>query len=34
MESATFKSYAEWLRGDILKHNKQEKYLLEVLRVR
>lgn len=29
---ATYRTYAEWLRGDILKHNKQEKYLLEVLR--
>ncbi|MDA3924630.1 MAG: ATP-binding protein [Kiritimatiellae bacterium] len=29
---ATFRTYAEWLRGDILKHNKQEKYLFEVLR--
>jgi predicted AAA+ superfamily ATPase len=32
IEAATFRTYAEWLRGDILKHNKQEKYLLEVLR--
>jgi len=32
IEPATFRMYAEWLRGDILKHNKQEKYLLEVLR--
>ena len=32
IEPATFRTYAEWLRGDILKHNKQEKYLLEVLR--
>lgn len=29
---ATYRTYAEWLRGDILKHNKQEKYLFEVLR--
>jgi predicted AAA+ superfamily ATPase len=29
---ATFRTYADWLRGDILKHNKQEKYLLEILR--
>lgn len=29
---ATYRTYAEWLRGDILKHNKQEKYLYEVLR--
>jgi len=32
IEAATFRTYAEWLRGDILKHNRQEKYLLEVLR--
>lgn len=32
IEPATYRTYAEWLRGDILKHNKQEKYLLEVLR--
>lgn len=32
IEAATYRTYAEWLRGDILKHNKQEKYLLEVLR--
>jgi uncharacterized protein len=32
IESATYRTYADWLRGDILKHNKQEKYLLEVLR--
>jgi predicted AAA+ superfamily ATPase len=32
IEAATFRTYAEWLRGDILKHHKQEKYLLEVLR--
>lgn len=32
IEAATFRTYAEWLRGDILKHNKQEKYLREVLR--
>lgn len=32
IEAATFRTYGEWLRGDILKHNKQEKYLLEVLR--
>ena len=32
IEAATFRTYAEWLRGDILKHNKQEKYLLEVLK--
>lgn len=32
IEAATFRTYAEWLRGDILKHNKQEKYLFEVLR--
>lgn len=32
VESATFRTYADWLRGDILKHNKQEKYLFEVLR--
>ena len=32
IEAATFRTYAEWLRGDVLKHNKQEKYLFEVLR--
>jgi len=32
IEPATFRTYAEWLRGDILKHNKQEKYLFEILR--
>ena len=32
IEAATFRTYAEWLRGDILKHNRQEKYLFEVLR--
>ncbi len=32
IEPATFRTYADWLRGDILKHNKQEKYLFEVLR--
>ena len=32
IESATFRTYADWLRGDILKHHKQEKYLFEVLR--
>ena len=32
IETATFRTYADWLRGDILKHNKQEKYLFEVLR--
>jgi predicted AAA+ superfamily ATPase len=32
IETATYRTYADWLRGDILKHNKQEKYLLEVLR--
>ena len=32
IEAATFRTYAEWLRGDILKHHKQEKYLFEVLR--
>lgn len=31
VETATYRTYADWLRGDILKHNKQEKYLLEVL---
>ncbi len=32
IEAATYRTYAEWLRGDILKHRKQEKYLFEVLR--
>jgi len=32
IEAATFRTYEEWLRGDILKHNRQEKYLVEVLR--
>jgi uncharacterized protein len=32
VEPATCRTYAEWLRGDILKHNKQEKYLFEILR--
>jgi len=32
IEDATYRTYAEWLRGDILKHNRQEKYLLELLR--
>jgi len=32
IEEATYRTYAEWLRGDVLKHNKQEKYLFEVLR--
>lgn len=32
IETATYRTYADWLRGDILKHNKQEKYLFEVLR--
>jgi hypothetical protein len=32
IEAATFRTYAEWLRGDILKHNRQEKYLFEILR--
>jgi predicted AAA+ superfamily ATPase len=32
VEDATYRTYAEWLRGDILKHNRQEKYLLELLR--
>jgi uncharacterized protein len=32
IETATFRTYADWLRGDILKHNKQEKYLFEILR--
>lgn len=32
MEAATYRTYAEWLRGDILKHHRQEKYLVEVLR--
>lgn len=29
---STFRTYSEWIRGDILKHHKQEKYLLEVLK--
>lgn len=29
---ATYRTYAEWLRGDILKHKRQEKYLFEILR--
>lgn len=32
IEPATFRTYSDWLRGDILKHGKQEKYLLEILR--
>lgn len=28
---STYRTYAEWLRGDILKHNRQEKYLFEIL---
>lgn len=32
IEPATYRTYAEWLRGDILKHNKQEIYLFELLR--
>lgn len=32
IKGSTYRTYADWLRGDILKHNKQEKYLLEVLR--
>jgi len=32
VEDATYRTYDEWLRGDILKHNRQEKYLLELLR--
>jgi predicted AAA+ superfamily ATPase len=32
IETATFRTYADWLRGDMLKHNKQEKYLFEILR--
>jgi len=32
IEPATYRTYAEWLRGDMLKHNKQEKYLFEILR--
>lgn len=32
IETATFRTYADWLRGDILKHNKQEKYLFDILR--
>jgi predicted AAA+ superfamily ATPase len=32
VEDATYRTYAEWLRGDILKHHRQEKYLMELLR--
>ena len=32
IEPATYRTYADWLRGDMLKHNKQEKYLFEILR--
>ena len=28
---ATFATYSDWIRGDILKRNKQEHYLLEIL---
>lgn len=30
--AATFRTYSEWIRGDMLKHHKQEKYLFEILR--
>jgi predicted AAA+ superfamily ATPase len=32
IEASTYRTYSDWLRGDILKHNRQEKYLLELLR--
>lgn len=28
---ATFSTYSDWIRGDMLKHNKRESYLLEIL---
>jgi predicted AAA+ superfamily ATPase len=28
---ATFLTYSDWIRGDVLKRNKQEHYLLEIL---
>lgn len=28
---ATFSTYTDWIRGDVLKRNKQEHYLLEIL---
>jgi predicted AAA+ superfamily ATPase len=28
---ATFMTYSDWIRGDVLKRNKQEHYLLEIL---
>jgi predicted AAA+ superfamily ATPase len=28
---ATFSTYSDWIRGDVLKRNKQEHYLLEIL---
>jgi len=31
IQQATFSTYSDWIRGDILKRNKQEHYLLEIL---
>jgi predicted AAA+ superfamily ATPase len=28
---ATFSTYSDWIRGDVLKRNKRENYLLEIL---
>jgi predicted AAA+ superfamily ATPase len=29
---STFSTYSDWIRGDVLKRNKQEQYLLEILK--
>ncbi len=31
IQQATFSTYSDWIRGDVLKRNKQEHYLLEIL---
>jgi predicted AAA+ superfamily ATPase len=31
IQPATFSTYSDWIRGDVLKRNKQEHYLLEIL---
>jgi len=31
IQPATLRTYADWIRGDMLKHGKQERYLREIL---
>lgn len=31
IDAATFITYCDWIRGDVLKRDKQERYLLEIL---